>query len=789
MESNVPRNLAQADSHSGDTEPSDYEDFLTWSEAALRHLAETQKGKWVALENGMQAPRSSVPGMYRYTFDKPSDDFLPIDIAIAYRPNARTKPKDAVIVFASETQVDIELPEDLGQTVARIEVKADARTLLYKLSNRLIESRAPSQITLKLALGKKADFQKLGIRPNERDILDVAASQDLTFVWGPPGTGKTYQLSLLAERFISKGLRVLMVSGANVAVDEATKDVSERLKGFPLGTVVRYGNPRNTELDEGLLTSRALVRANNVGLLKREQALLEARETAVAQQLFDIESELKRVRRDLRHAETDLALNAMFLATTLARASVDPTIYEQHFDVVFYDEVGMALVPQVVFASTLATKSMCCFGDFRQLPPIVDDRVPELKQDIFDKLGITDTVNEKGTHDLLVMLTEQRRCHPEIAEFVSVPLYDGLLTTHLGTANKTSLKCREYLGECGSMCLADISGMPALGLKDASSHFNLMSASICVGLAKSMPKDWNIAIITPYKSQAQIIRGMIRDTCHDREGIRSATVHSFQGAETEAVIFDVVDCAPRDSLGLLLRETNGQLADRLMNVAITRAKFKFLIVANVTGMRDIYPQKGLLLRNYLDLTKGTDRCISGNRLLGLMSNDSSTGNYEFFEGASSQSAWDTLIEDISGAKRDVIILMSRTLRGTPEQVNRLCTALDEASQRRVSVEVYGKASRDLPPRSWRHEKELGGLPNTAMMVVDDEVLWNGLPCCWLKDHNGTRLSFDPIFRISGGHAAKEVSRIYKRKIDYINKRVAPSPTRAQNSQLSLNLGI
>lgn len=133
---------------------SDFVDFVEWSKTALERLAEKQKSKWVQLENG------------------------------------RTKPKDAVIVFASETQIEIELPDDLGELVPRIEVNADARNLLYKLSDRLSESRTPGPIALKLALGKKDDFQNLGIPPNERDVIDVASTQDLTFVWDPRARGR-----------------------------------------------------------------------------------------------------------------------------------------------------------------------------------------------------------------------------------------------------------------------------------------------------------------------------------------------------------------------------------------------------------------------------------------------------------------------------------------------------------------------------------------------------------------------------------------------------------------------
>lgn len=438
---------------------SNYTEFLEHSEAALRHLALRQKGKWVELENGMKLSKSSIPGMHRYVFDKPGDEYLPIDIAINYRPSKRAKPKEAVIVFSSETQVDIELPEDLGQTVKGIEVKADARNLLYALSDRLMANPTPGPIALKLALGKRNDFQSLGLLPNERDVVDVASTQNLTFVWGPPGTGKTYQLSRLAAEFVNQGLRVLMVSGTNVAVDEATKQVSKRLKGTAAGTVLRYGSPRNVELDNLKLTSRALARAVNAALFEQERTLLEARETAIAQMKIEIETELKKVRRQLRRAETNLVHSAQFLATTLARASIDPAVYSQYFDVVFYDEVGMALVPQIVFAGTLATKSMCCFGDFRQLPPIVDSDVPELKQDVFDRLGITEAIDAGQSHDLLVMLSEQRRCHPDIATFVGKQLYRGLLTTNSETAMVTSQRCADYLGDHGAICLLDISGM------------------------------------------------------------------------------------------------------------------------------------------------------------------------------------------------------------------------------------------------------------------------------------------------------------------------------------------
>ena len=67
---------------------------------------------------------------------------------------------------------------------------------------------------------------------------------DTTFIWGPPGTGKTWTLARVVEAHYRAGRSVLLVSNTNVAVDAALEQVAERLRdepGFVRGLVIRHG--------------------------------------------------------------------------------------------------------------------------------------------------------------------------------------------------------------------------------------------------------------------------------------------------------------------------------------------------------------------------------------------------------------------------------------------------------------------------------------------------------------------------------------------------------------------
>src|SRR5581483_2864211 len=80
------------------------------------------------------------------------------------------------------------------------------------------------------------------------EALRAVLERDVTYVWGPPGTGKTTALALIGEALVRRGLRVLAVASTNVAVDNAVLKIAERLTADD--GVVRYGTPQLASLRE-----------------------------------------------------------------------------------------------------------------------------------------------------------------------------------------------------------------------------------------------------------------------------------------------------------------------------------------------------------------------------------------------------------------------------------------------------------------------------------------------------------------------------------------------------------
>ena len=94
------------------------------------------------------------------------------------------------------------------------------------------------------------------IPKGQENVINRFAAEDITVVWGPPGTGKTYTMADIAIDFIQNGKTVLVVSHSNVSVDGLIKKVAGKLreskqdKILKDGSVFRYGYVRDAELSK-----------------------------------------------------------------------------------------------------------------------------------------------------------------------------------------------------------------------------------------------------------------------------------------------------------------------------------------------------------------------------------------------------------------------------------------------------------------------------------------------------------------------------------------------------------
>ncbi|HNO78104.1 MAG TPA: AAA domain-containing protein [Phycisphaerae bacterium] len=144
------------------------------------------------------------------------------------------------------------------------------------------------------------------------EAVRKSLASNATFVWGPPGTGKTTTLARIVEGHYFAGKSVLLVSSSNIAVDTALEKIADRLKsdeGFQSGSVIRFGPDVKEEL------------AQKYG----DQVVLEkvvARLSKSSQQeLAVVQSEAATVARDADHLRTAIAQHqeVATFAETLSR--------------------------------------------------------------------------------------------------------------------------------------------------------------------------------------------------------------------------------------------------------------------------------------------------------------------------------------------------------------------------------------------------------------------------------------------------------------------------------------
>ncbi|WP_342366297.1 AAA domain-containing protein [Peribacillus sp. TH14] len=292
---------------------------------------------------------------------------------------------------------------------------------------------------------------------------------------------------------------------------------------------------------------------------------------------------------------------AKIIGMTLAKAASDETVYQKEYDLIILDEASMAYVPQVAFAAALSKHIIVC-GDFKQLPPIASARDSLvklwLKEDIFHRAGVAQSVEEGELHPHLFLLKEQRRMHPEISAFTNRVVYNNFVGDHESVlTSRDSIRSAEpFANQAAALVDTSFSGEYCMTERTSHSRMNpwqlLLSFQLIhesyVGGARS------IGYVAPYRAQANLMEKLLDDLySQERQtaDIIAATVHRFQGSERDVMIFDTVDSYPQNRAGMLL---TGRESERLINVAITRTKGKFVHVCDTSFVnKHVYRSKTL----------------------------------------------------------------------------------------------------------------------------------------------------------------------------------------------------
>jgi len=270
-------------------------------------------------------PEKSPYTVFRFTLA--DSTLVPEDASGTIEVEGRQFKATVVAQESSRVEVQVEAAEALGPFVARALLRVDDLGLLRKLADALdavasgTETVSPLVVSMFHPKRDGARKAPLPVMPaldrvtgEQRSVLEQAWASEITFVWGPPGTGKTYVIAHLIAALVERGERVLMTSHTHAAVDQSIYETVKPTVG-PLadsdlereGKIIRIGRVTNPKVPDtvrldNIVERRAQGIQSEISELQRKAAPLSAKRAELNAQLaeWDRLSELRR-----RLAETE----------------------------------------------------------------------------------------------------------------------------------------------------------------------------------------------------------------------------------------------------------------------------------------------------------------------------------------------------------------------------------------------------------------------------------------------------------------------------------------------------
>ena len=441
-------------------------------------------------------------------------------------------------------------------------------------------------------------------RSQEKAVNEVLWAKDVAVVHGPPGTGKTTTLVEAIYETLRRENQVLVCAQSNMAVDW----ISEKLVDRGVN-VLRIGNP--TRVNDKMLSFTYERRFEAHPDYPQLWAIRKTiRQLRANRKRGDHSFHQKMERLKEREIELELRIrNQLFgearvIASTLV-GSANRLLDGMKFGTLFIDEAAQALEAACWIPIRRASRVILA-GDHCQLPPTIKS-IAAMKGGL-DKTLMQRIVDNKP--EAVTLLTMQYRMNEDIMRFSSDWFYHGRVEAAPIVKYRGILDLDKAIEWIDIGQIDDDSDNTAerkyheefVGenfgrINKAEAHETLLSLAryfVRIGRQRIIDERIDVGIISPYRAQVQYLRRLIKKTDFYkplRKIISVNTVDGFQGQERDIIVISLVRSNEQGQIGFLNNL-------RRMNVAITRARMKLIILGDASTLtRHPFYRK---LKDYVD---------------------------------------------------------------------------------------------------------------------------------------------------------------------------------------------
>ena len=417
----------------------------------------------------------------------------------------------------------------------------------------------------------------------------VLRAKDVAIVHGPPGTGKTTTLVEAIRETLMRESQVLVCAQSNMAVDW----ISEKLVDRGIN-VLRIGNP--TRVNDKMLSFTYERRFEAHPDYPHLWAIRKAiRELRAHRKRGDEKFHQKLESLKGRATELEIRINnelfgeARVIACTLVGAA-NRLLDGQKYGTLFIDEAAQAL-EAACWIPIRRVSRVILAGDHCQLPPTV-------KSIAALKAGLGKTLMERIVEmkpEVVTLLKMQYRMNDDIMRFSSNYFYDGQVESAPNVKYRGILDldvAMEWVNPSENSEYSEYSdkSFKETFIGESFGRINKDEAELTLNTLQQyferiskqrlLDERIDVGIISPYRAQVQYLRRLLmkREFFKPfRRQISINTVDGFQGQERDIIVLSMVRSNDDGQIGFL-RDL------RRMNVAITRARMKVIILGDVATL-------------------------------------------------------------------------------------------------------------------------------------------------------------------------------------------------------------